>query len=282
MAELVDASYHSCYSPDYQSYCRELYGTLFFDIEEALHGATDKEMVLHGDEVNTSDILFFVKAKLDEISKRKSFHRRFGEPSLSGYGIETQNSPGYAEWWDRSFLEDQRDKLIIKINQDSIYTNDILYTLYHEVYPGHGHFYNRLAHNPGCGFDHGAISLIEGWATYCEWNSSPSAYISSIRNNALLFLKESFSCVGDDRADKIYNLKRSLGYSEEESLRTVLYTSQYIGYLEDYYLGALWIEAYLKRTGKTPYEFLKLLDNKTVGEFYPIWLKSTLVRAICT
>lgn len=155
-------------------------------------------------------------------------------------------------------------------NKDALNRDDFEYTIYHEIYPGHGQFYNYARMNSTTipKFDHGAMSLIEGWATYCEWNVKDTSYSRSLKERGKEFLDisilKSIGC--KDKIELIYNRNIKRGYTKEQAINSVLYFSQYPGFLESYYLGALCIEEIVnsKAFGK-PLKFLEYLNDKTWG-----------------
>lgn len=185
--------------------------------------------------------------------------------------IETVPGAGFAEWWDSS-LNEGNDLLRLFINADSMYENDLLYTIQHEVYPGHGHFYHMSKGSGSPVFDHGAMTLVEGWATYAEWHAQPSSYTEATRHNALLLLQDTIHLSGSERAATVLTHKREQGYSAEEGLRTLEYVSQYIGFLESYYWGALWFEqVFDKLSIITPAAFLRQEYQINFVEGFGAW-----------
>lgn len=269
LMKLLILSYDSKMQHSFDNYCLKIYGGLYNDIK-FFSTDTKSAIINHGKTINVDNLIGIMNDNLKHISENMEINQAFGHMNLSDFSVETSASTGYAEWWDKDLTQADKDKLILFVNSDSMYINDFVYTIYHEIYPGHGHVYNLLAHNKQL-FDHGAMSLIEGWATYCEWNIIPSEYIKSIKRNACTFLNYTFNYSGDNLAEQIYHQKTTIGYSKEEILRTVLYTSQYIGFLESYYIGALWLEFYFDKNKIKPIEFLKMLKKRNVGEFFSLW-----------
>lgn len=195
----------------------------------------------------------------------------FGHSSIENFGEKIVDGNGYGEWWDREISPTGKDELVLYTNNNEVKRDDYLYTIIHETYPGHGHFYNYVRADNDL-MDHGAMMLVEGWATYCEWNTYPSKYVDSIRHNALMFLNNSFYLVSDERARLTYERKRRQGKKLPQFVSSIIYATQYIGYLESYYLGALWLEKAISEKYETPVEFLSMLSKSDKGEFLRLWL----------
>ena len=115
------------------------------------------------------------------------------------------------------------------------------------------------------------MSLIEGWATYCEWNTYPSAYVNAIKHNALAFLWESMNLPCDDFADSIVNRNKKKKKPFKKYVTNLIYSTQYVGYIESYYLGALWMELVFNNGQFTPKSFLDMLSKNSKGEFFRLW-----------
>lgn len=249
-----------------------LFGENFMDKCKLLfHNDYIFETLDHGVNMSLNDIKESFYNFYNKTIKNEMLIENYGVSKVSNFDIKVKKNIGFAEWWDKSLADQAQDLLILYDNSDLKSANDFTYTIIHEVYPGHGHFYNYILKDDII-FDHGAIALIEGWATFAEWHTLPSKYAKQIRNNAICFLKESLIENVDDKAEKIYNRKISQGYSKKEAVRTVLYSTQYIGFIESYYLGALWIEQYCNKNSKTPKEFLEFLSQKNVGELFKLWM----------
>lgn len=268
---MISQTLNPCLTNDH--YYEMLYGKALQDINNKY---VDKEFMLmaieHGKKIKTENIEKDFDGMYNQFKNNTLLQSEFGVSKVKDSFItEVTNGKGYAEWWDRGLTNSECDKLILYKNPDSLNVNDLFYTILHEVYPGHGHFYNIVAHNEKYSFDHGAMSLIEGWATYVEWHSVVSDYVTQIKNNALIFLQESKIPNLDIRLDRIYQRKINQHFTKANALQTVIYESQYRGYLESYYMGALWIEYFINVNNMTPKDFLLFLTDRNVGDLYSIW-----------
>lgn len=270
LKELGKKSFSSKLTKNYIQISDAIYGSLFPTMMKTVLETKKINTVEHGEKVNADNIISLSKEYYEKLKNNKSIVEKFGECSITNYREKVVSGVGFAEWWDRDLLEEEKDLLVLYANEDSLKLNDLQYTIIHEMYPGHGQFYNKVAHNNTL-MDHGAMSIIEGWATYAEWNTVASEYIRDIRNNALYFLKESLENDVDVKAENMYLRKQKQGYSKDEALRTVIYATQYIGFLEAYYYGALWIEYFLKENNMKESEFIEFLSKKNVGDFFATW-----------
>jgi hypothetical protein len=120
--------------------------------------------------------------------------------------------------------------------------------------------------------DHGAMSLIEGWATFCEWNTYPAPYVDIIRHNAMVYLWESSHLSANEFANSIVARNRKKRKPLRKYVTNLKYATQYIGFTESYYLGALWLEAAFRTESYTPKTFLDMLSKTNKGEFFRLWL----------
>lgn len=267
----ISQTMNPCFSTN--QYYEMLYGYAFHIFRLKY---VDKNLILlpieHGEKIESINIEKDFDGMYNQFKNNTLLQSEFGVSKVKDSFItEVTNGKGYGEWWDRGLTNSECDKLILYKNPDSLNVNDLFYTILHEVYPGHGHFYNIVAHNEKYSFDHGAMSLIEGWATYVEWHSIVSDYVFQIRNNALIFLRESEITNIDERSEKTYQRKIQQHFSTTNAIQTVIYETQYRGYLESYYMGALWIEYFINVNKMTPKDFLLFLSDRNVGDLYSIW-----------
>lgn len=189
------------------------------------------------------------------------------------FEVKVDEDIGYGEWWDRDINKTDTDTLIIHNQPDSANLYDIQLTSYHEIYPGHGHFYNvARAIKENCFFDHGAMMLIEGWATYCEWNTSDLGYSKDLKLKAADWLRMSSLNINmEEKAELVYSKRIELGSSSEGALNDIVYLSQYPLYIEQYYWGAFFFEYAFKNIFKSPKEFLEYMKGKNWGDFFDLW-----------
>lgn len=204
------------------------------------------------------------------ISGDPKMQEMFGVSAIQDFGTQIIDGTGYGEWWDREISDTGEDELVLYTNDNQVKSEDYKYTIIHETYPGHGHFYNYVRAENDC-MDHGAMGLIEGWATFCEWNTYPSKYVDAIKHNAKVFLWESFNLSLDSFADSIVERNKKKKKPLRKYVNNLIYATQYIGYIESYYLGALWLELLFKDGKHTPKSFLDMLSKTNKGEFFRLW-----------
>ena len=239
-------------------------GSIYQDIKEQILKADFNPIPIeHGEKIGENNIDGIFDETYHFIMNNPKLELLYGKMDTIEFDKEISIGSGFAEWWDRDLMPDAiKDKLILFKNSDMLHLQDFIYTILHEVYPGHGYFYQKLAHNNKIrDFDHGAVMLIEGWATYVETNSIPSEYADQIYHNRMAFLKLLETCRQTEMVEKIIEFKKNQGYSEDEAKRTILYITQYPDFLESYYIGALWLENYLKAGNLKPKDFIENLKT---------------------
>ncbi|MBE6959624.1 MAG: M1 family metallopeptidase [Ruminococcaceae bacterium] len=272
LSNLLEFSVNYGCEMNYLDICETLFGDWFPLMIEEVMKVTELQKVDHGVKLSVQDVSQLYQNFYKQLLESHCLKDKFGSCAIGSYETRIENGVGFAEWWDRELLDSKEDLLILYTNADSLNSNDLYYTIIHEMYPGHGHFYNSVTHS-GHLVDHGAMSIIEGWATYVEWNSIESTYAENCRNNALFFLRENAINDVNERAVRAYQRKIKQGYSETEALRTTRYATQYLGFLEAYYYGAIWIELFMNKKGVSPHEFITFLSNQNVGDFFATWAK---------
>lgn len=255
---------------EYLELCAKIYGDSFEQMKEIAVREGEQVVVLRGESVACTmrDVFEDMYA---ENRKDSRLTEQFGASVLSDFQVEVMPGQSFAEWWDAEIAEGDTDTLILYQNEDSQYYNDLKYTVYHETYPGHGQFYQTLSDRTEKSFDHGAISLIEGWATYAEWHAKDSEYIRAVRKNALCFLSVLISNPFEMVDEILIQNKLKQGYSRDLALQSVINATQRIGFVECYYYGALWLENHLQMKNIKPKDFLNMLKKKNVVEGFAVW-----------
>lgn len=178
--------------------------------------------------------------------------------------IELQicEEPGYGEYWPYELRggADNRDLLRLNVNDYSALSETVVQTLAHEL-QGHAVFYQRVRELAPKWIDHGALSLVEGWATSEEWQRA---------ENGPPPLGEWFWRVDADSDELMKRLPeqwsaKGLSAARIESL--LLEFFQYPAYQLSYVTGGLW---FLKRStvGASGLDFL---ESEPVGDFLYAW-----------
>lgn len=256
---------------EYLALCKITYGSLFEKMLLVAHvEGTEAINVPRGDSVK-NEIREVYEGLYDEIIQKAEIIEKYGESQLCDFDVCVMQGQAFAEWWDEEISSQGRDVLILYQNEDSQYFNDLKYTIYHETYPGHGQFYKTLSDREIHLFDHGAISIVEGWATYAEWHSEDSDYIRAVRKNALYFLRLLSTHRIEDIDEILIQNKLKQGYSREAALQSVVNATQSIGFTECYYYGALWLEVFMAEKEIEPKEFLTFMNKHNVIEGFSIW-----------
>lgn len=188
--------------------------------------------------------------------------------SIPKFRTTVTRGAGFAEYWPTTLTGAQHNELIIFDNPDQLGYQNFQATLAHEVL-GHGTFYAYASEAEPPFFDHGALALIEGWATWCEWAASAppfGRYLRSVRCSAL----RRFSL--DDPAQIERQIEADtalLGYSGAMAQSSIEYFFQYPGFGYAYSLGALWFDERLR--AQEPGQFLDSLRGQPWGDFFALW-----------
>ena len=245
-----------------------LFGKVYDNLVEII--VREGEQVVDNDKgfkiaPDDNTILKYFREFYDSTSSNAEIIEKFGSTNVHDFDADVLPGSCYAEWWDHT-LTGEKNRLILYKNEDSLNYNDLKYTVIHEVYPGHGHFYQSIRDSLDPKIDHGLNEVIEGWATYAEWNAVDSQYVRNIRKNALNLLRHSVQSDFKDYIECIYKINRENGLSKDGAMNSIRYLSQYIGFSESYYWGAVMFE-YLFDLKKaiTPKAFLKA-GIKSLGE----------------
>lgn len=209
---------------NYIDVCETFFGDSFSVMIDEVMKVKKPQKLNHGEKLSAQNVADLYQIFYKQLCKNVCLNDNFGSCAIISCGTKINNDVGYAEWWDRELLESKEDLLILHTNPESLNSNDLFYTIIHEMYPGHGHFYNTVTHSDHL-VDHGAMSIVEE------------------------------------------------GYRTIEALRTTRYATQYLGYLESYYYGAIWIELFIKKNNIKPRTFLSFLSKRNIGDFLAIWAR---------
>lgn len=186
-----------------------------------------------------------------QLNTNKKLNRIFGVPDKSDFDVKYEEGDTYGEWWDASLYDKFKKDTLVIIKRDEFDTNDVLYTLLHEVYPGHRHFFKETS---GSNFDTGAYLLVEGYATYVECHSLDSKYSVAYYN---YYLGEA----------------KNILFGKNISHEGLSYWySQFVGYYESYYIGCFLVKylVEIKFNGQVT-EMFNYLKARTKGDFFKLW-----------
>lgn len=179
----------------------------------------------------------------------------------------TNDSSGFAEFWPRELLHGTCcDQLIVHLNGQSLDLLTLQSTLCHEIY-GHGSFYGRLRSVRPPLTDHGAMLLVEGWATGCEWRFSTPSYAAWTRSRRLRGLSR-LDASAEIVAANIDLMMEEDGYLDNRDARFVE-AFQYPALAASYALGGLWFEGVTSKGGLP--DVARLLEGRAWGDFMAAW-----------
>lgn len=101
----------------------------------------------------------------------------FGQSSVVGrLPVSVVDDYGNGEWVSKQ-VSYATDRFFLYSNKKSLTDDQLAHQVLANVYPGKGHFYNRvLGSKPNICFDSGASIVIEGWADYASCHSKSMAY----------------------------------------------------------------------------------------------------------
>ena len=273
LSELLEKSVNANeISSEYWSFIARIYGKSFDDMKVSFssdffcnnHISLPRQKIIKG---NCKEIFEEIYSS---ITNDSSIQEKFGKPSILDFHTRIEEGNGYGEWWDCEISPTGKNELVLYTNDNRVKSEDYRYTIIHETYPGHGHFYNFIR-SENDAMDHGAMGLIEGWATYCEWNTYPSTYVNAVRHNAMACLWESAHLSADELAESIFVRNKRKKRPFKKYVTNLVYSTQYVGFMESYYLGALWLELIFKSGKYTPLSFLQMLASSSKGEFFRLW-----------
>jgi hypothetical protein len=157
----------------------------------------------------------------------------------------------------------------VHANEGTLDRDALWATLIHEVFPGHGWFYDFIDRQHPPFVDHGAFCLIEGWATWCDWHIHDEKARRYAEWSRWLRLNGLRTCrMPENDAVGHFMSDADVEGSSTPELR-MLYHFQYPGLIASYALGALWFESRLPAT--TPLELLHRICAGPVGDFMSLW-----------
>jgi hypothetical protein len=159
----------------------------------------------------------------------------------------------FAEYWP-SMITGSQNELVLGLKLLESDYSDVVGTLVHEI-AGHACFYELASTGYFSFVDQGAICLIEGWATWCEWSSpfADNEYRKKIKRIASKGLGLAEVSNGDDARDRIHMLVCASGFNGESFDQALLSFFQYPGYSPSYFAGAAWFDIELQ--GKSASSF---------------------------
>lgn len=213
-----------------------------------------------------------LKATVDHILKilmaGSHVNTVLGDVIIPNFETILKEGTGFAEYWPVELSGSTSNQLIVFDNPDQLRVGTLQTTLAHEVL-GHSVFYEAEVSYAPPFFDHGAICLVEGWATWCEWNASATPHGDFSRAARLYGLRHFYENDVDKLRRSISYDIHSLGYSDAIVSSTMMYFFQYPGYSLSYTLGALWFEDRFRDV--RPDNFFASLKERPWGDFFQLW-----------
>ena len=226
---------------DYEKYYSTLLGKkLYGDIYKVINNYKIKNVDFNQTrEKNVYELHDFYSKHISN----KSFQKKW-EGALPNYSIKIKKGNGYGEYWDSYFFDEYSKNTLVLFKNERVYDDDVIYTLFHELYPGHGNFFEIIKKKKK-NVDLGASLLIEGWATFCELSIGLNHnYEQYYKNKYYNFLQCSFNnkyCNLDSY--EIYNM------------------TNYPLFKENYYVGALLLKTKIQSVADKMAFYKKLVNN---------------------
>lgn len=218
--------------------------------------------------IERNDLKRRVNSLLALLLDHRHIQATLGKAPVPNFDVVFKEGSGFAEYWPAELLDTESNQLIVYESPDQLRLGTLQTTLAHEVL-GHGVFYEAESRYSLPLFDHGAMCLIEGWATWCEWNASATPHGKYFRSARLYGLRHFYEEDVENLLVNIPNDIRKLGYSEGAVSAGLMYFFQYPGFSLSYTLGALWFEKRFKSS--SPIDFLKSLNERPWGDFFKTW-----------
>lgn len=170
---------------------------------------------------------------------------------------------GWAEYWPKDLINKEKNLLLINTSNELISEENLINTLKHELYPGHGEFYNRVSRKKF--FDDSSSIIIEGWATYSELYKLPEDRQKKLIESWMTSAALQINCHPND--EKVKKLLFKKGYSERTVDLVILNNYQMPTYSSSYNIGALLL-LHLSESNLFNCKFINKLDSIKASDFF--------------
>lgn len=224
-------------------------------------------LVPEGNRVSPRDLPQEAKVWIDILQKRPALQDAFG-PLPEYWGTSIRPEAGWGEFWPRELTGRPRDLLVLKDNETARRLHNLKLTLIHEVYPGHGWMYQNVRRWHPPHFDHGAVALVEGWATWCDWHVEDTPAARNTRRYRLSLL-DTFEQPVHELPSTFQQIARQFGYPAEVAQAALMNRSQYPGLEFSYTLGAIAFEQLL--AGEVPRRWFARRSANPLGDYFQLW-----------
>jgi hypothetical protein len=266
----VDAALDAKYHPIHRDVFEPIFGE---DLDRLLSEAStvhDPARYSSSDQlIESADVPQLIERFIHDTKASLKADDLFGLDHIPEFDLSIREGLGFAEYWPIELNPGAaKDLLVVFLNDDSRHSGFFRSTLAHELFPGHGYFYSRMRQSRDCSLDYGAMTLIEGWATWAEWHTFPDRWSKFGRRSRLSAL-QFFNVQAPDLEDQLLNTMLAHGYSLENAELSLLEFYQYPGSGFSYSLGALWFEHRFQR--QKPRDFLEFLGIRPWGDFFQSW-----------
>jgi hypothetical protein len=186
---------------------------------------------------------------------------------MPAFTVRHEHRRGFGEYWPAELSDTGANVLALLSPPVQDVEEALRGTLVHEL-AGHATFYEFERAQPATLFDHGALGLVEGWATWCEWHAVDDAAAGRARAASIQALGWLREADPDAACDAIARHGRSLGYTAAAVDDAAEAFFQYPLMAASYTLGALWFE---QRLDGAPADFFASLRGGPWGDFFDGW-----------
>jgi hypothetical protein len=224
-----------------------------------------KENILIG---SKPEKMFTEKESEKVFSEMVHKYRKIVKQHGFDFKVNFDHAPGFAEYWPVILTGSPENSLIIHQNLDNRCHYNLDLTFAHEIFPGHGYFYDVRQKQKPSFIDEGAFFLVEGWATLAEWMENENPRANYNKKAGLNYLQKMLT-TDYEAPEKLLLYYKERGFSDEYIDVLEENFLQLPGFLESYYLGALWLE--MAGGIKDHISFSKFMQKRPWGDCFRLW-----------
>lgn len=255
LRDLIDAASSIRWEPGHMEILEIVFGEVFPELTSHLSNGVGDTQPDPPSQLDRDVLSEFIASYSSELRQNAAWE-------IPAFDLKITDDEGFAEYWPRESVDSERDLLAVSgLLEDARDAGTLKATLAHEL-AGHGAFYEFVRDLRPPFFDHGALGLVEGWATSEEWRLTGRGQGGRSTVPLLAAREENLRELCEEAVSRA-------GYSMKRVTNAMLSWAQYPAFQASYAYGAAWFE--LARRNSPDEAVLSSLTNRPLGDFFREW-----------